>query len=322
MPPRYVSLPVVTTTAVAEPLSTLVPRNAMLVSSRVAVLAGSLPLCNFSTGKLSPVSDPWMMNRSFAATIRTSPGIMSPAASLTTSPGTSPETAISWGVPSRKAVAVTEIIALSLAAALSAFASWMSLRLTPRAIIRHMTIPARESPVAKEIVASAASRRTSGLSTACQSSLPIPTRWFFARTLGPCSARSAADSTTSGETRIGEDRRCLYEGSVLGRTAFEGLATLTPSRRGVHPMATEHPDGEDRRGSHSADRGEGGRRGEQSEGRPAHAQHGVAIRLTSGVASGSGRGAGAPGILRRLRRRALGRSGGSRRRTGGGERRG
>ena len=42
MPPRYVSFPVATTTAVAEPLSTLVPRNAMLVSSIGAVVAACL----------------------------------------------------------------------------------------------------------------------------------------------------------------------------------------------------------------------------------------------------------------------------------------
>ncbi len=108
--------------------------------------------------------------------MRTSPGIMSPAASFTTSPGTSCETATSRGVPSRTTVAVTEIMALSLAAALSALASWMSFSPTPNAIISDMTIPARTSPVANEMVASTASRITSGLITACQSSLPIPAR--------------------------------------------------------------------------------------------------------------------------------------------------
>ena len=55
--------------------------------------------------------------------MRTSAGIMSPAASTTMSPGTSCETAISRGLPSRITVAVTEIMAFSLAAALSALAS-------------------------------------------------------------------------------------------------------------------------------------------------------------------------------------------------------
>ena len=43
----------------------------------------------FSTGMDSPVSVAWMTNRSLAERSRTSPGIMSPAESLTTSPGTS-----------------------------------------------------------------------------------------------------------------------------------------------------------------------------------------------------------------------------------------
>ena len=47
------------------------------------------PTSNFSTGNDSPVREPWMTNRSLAETIRTSAGIMSPAASFTTSPGTS-----------------------------------------------------------------------------------------------------------------------------------------------------------------------------------------------------------------------------------------
>ena len=81
----------------AEPLSTLVPRNAMLVSSIGAVVAAFFSTSNFSTGKLSPVSEPWMTNRSLAWTMRTSPGIMSPAASWTTSPGTRCATAISCG---------------------------------------------------------------------------------------------------------------------------------------------------------------------------------------------------------------------------------
>ena len=165
-----------TTTAVAEPLSTLVPRNAMLVSSMGAVVAAFFSTSNFSTGKLSPVSEPWVTNKSLASMMRTSPGIMSPAASFTTSPGTSCDTATSRGVPSRTTVAVTEIMALSLAAALSALASWMSFSPTPNAIISDMTIPARISPVANEMVASTASRITSGLITACQSSLPIPAR--------------------------------------------------------------------------------------------------------------------------------------------------
>ena len=100
-------------------------------------------------------------------------------------------------------VAVTEIMALSLAAALSALASWMSFSPTPRAIMSDIMVPARKSPVAKETLAKTASRITSGLSTACQSSLPIPARWSLASTFGPCSAsRVWASSAVNPAGRV------------------------------------------------------------------------------------------------------------------------
>ena len=142
---------------------------------------------NFSTGKLSPVSEPWITNRSLAWTTRTSPGIMSPAVSWTTSPGTRCETAISWAAPSRSTVAFTEIIALSFAAALLALASWISRRPTLSAIMSSIIVAARASPVANDTAASTASRITSGLRTARQTRVRIPGRWSLARTFCPCS---------------------------------------------------------------------------------------------------------------------------------------
>ena len=60
-------MPVATTTAVAEPLSTLVPRNAIAgqLDRRPSPAAAFSASC-FSTGKLSPVSEPWITNRSLA----------------------------------------------------------------------------------------------------------------------------------------------------------------------------------------------------------------------------------------------------------------
>src|SRR5665213_47065 len=121
--PKYVCAPVVTTTAVAAPLSTLVPRKQRFVCSMDWTLVRESLASVFSTGNDSPVSVAWMMNKSFEVSSRTSPGIMSPAESFTTSPGTSSLSGISFGWPSRNTVAVTLIIALSLAAALSAFVS-------------------------------------------------------------------------------------------------------------------------------------------------------------------------------------------------------
>jgi len=60
----------------------------MFLSSTGEFAAFGSASWNFSTGSDSPVSVPWLTNRSFADRIRTSPGIMSPADRLMMSPGT------------------------------------------------------------------------------------------------------------------------------------------------------------------------------------------------------------------------------------------
>ena len=61
-----------TTTAVAVPLSTLVPRKQMLFSSSSGLLVVGFPgSSNFSTGKDSPVRLAWMMNKSLQDSMRT-----------------------------------------------------------------------------------------------------------------------------------------------------------------------------------------------------------------------------------------------------------
>ena len=64
---------------------------------------------------------------------------MSPAESFTMSPGTSCWSGISLGWPSRTTVAVTLIIALSLAAAVSALVSWTNRSDMPSTTISSIT---------------------------------------------------------------------------------------------------------------------------------------------------------------------------------------
>ena len=78
------------------------------------------------------------------------------------SPGTRSRRGISCGLPSRTTVAVTWIIALSFAAAAPARASCRNRSVTLSTIMPAMTLPARGSPVAKEIDDRTASRMTSG----------------------------------------------------------------------------------------------------------------------------------------------------------------
>ena len=112
-----------TTTAVAMPLWTLVPMKQVFFSSVGKFSCSVLRSETFSTGSASPVRLPSLTKRSFNDSSRTSPGIMSPAASLMMSPGTKSRRGISLAAPSRIAVAVTWIMALSFSAAASARAS-------------------------------------------------------------------------------------------------------------------------------------------------------------------------------------------------------
>ena len=178
-----------TTTAVAVPLSTLVPMKQMFLSSvgELAVLgSGSW---NFSTGNDSPVRLPWLTKRSLEESTRTSPGIMSPADSLMMSPGTRSRSGISFAAPSRTTVAVTWIMAFSFAAAASARASCRKRSPTLSTTMAAITVPARASPVAKEIAESVASRITSGLRMIFSRRMNQPCRRSCATSFGPACAR-------------------------------------------------------------------------------------------------------------------------------------
>src|SRR5450759_2362197 len=80
----------------------------------------------------------------------------------TISPGTSILSDTSPSLPLRTTVAVLLTIAWSFSAALSARISWTKRNTTPRTTITKMTTVARRSPVRKEIMPSARSRRTNG----------------------------------------------------------------------------------------------------------------------------------------------------------------
>ena len=78
------------TTAVAVPLTTLVPRKPTLGSSSGPRSAASRTApADFSTGSDSPVRIDWLTNRSLAERRMTSAGTMSPADRWMMSPGTS-----------------------------------------------------------------------------------------------------------------------------------------------------------------------------------------------------------------------------------------
>ena len=201
---------------------------------------------NFSTGSDSPVSAPWLTKRSFAERTRTSPGIMSPAESLTISPGTRSLSGSSLALPSRITVAVTWIMAFSLAAAVSARASCTNRSEALSTTMHAITIPARASPVAKEIDERTASRITNGLRRMIRRRINQPRLRSCATSFGPpvrsrssasacvrpsgavCNEPSSASpsfpaaSRTAGETRMLWFFAFAAIGDASGDAAFFG----------------------------------------------------------------------------------------------------
>ena len=103
--PSMVEFPTASTSPLALPLTTLLPKNARFsISVKVRSSLTKAPV--FSTGSLSPVSADWLMNRSLACRIRTSAGTISPAERWTMSPATSSSMGSSSLRPSRSTQAV------------------------------------------------------------------------------------------------------------------------------------------------------------------------------------------------------------------------
>ena len=123
--PSSVSLPVVTTTPVARPDTTIVPENAMHSRSPTVALPETASVF-FSAGTDSPVSAASSVRRFFASTSRKSAGILSPNSSSTTSPGTSCSAGSMRVSPPRTVRASAESMLRIESSAFSALPSWMN----------------------------------------------------------------------------------------------------------------------------------------------------------------------------------------------------
>ena len=115
--PSTVSAPTATTTALALPLTTLLPIKARFAVS-VRDRLFSAGAASFSTGSLSPVSADWLTNRSLALSILRSAGIMSPADRQTRSPTAISSMGISVLTPARSTHDVVCIMLPSFSATL------------------------------------------------------------------------------------------------------------------------------------------------------------------------------------------------------------
>lgn len=150
------------------------------------------------------------------------------------SPGTRSRRGSSRALPSRTTVAVTWIMAFSFAAAASARASWRKRKAALSTTIPAMTLPARGSPVAKEIEQSTASRITRGLRRMIRSRRNQPRRRSCATTFGPVfRARPSASASVRPSLAVRSERsssspslpaasRTAGETWILGSFAFGG----------------------------------------------------------------------------------------------------
>ena len=133
--PKYVCAPVATMTAVAAPLSTLVPRKQMFVCSMDETFGARVarvmffPPAGFAGER--GLDDEQILRREQPHVA----GNHVAGRKFHHVAGHQSLSGISFGCPSRTTVAVTLIIALSLAAALSAFVSCTNRNETPRTTI-------------------------------------------------------------------------------------------------------------------------------------------------------------------------------------------
>lgn len=163
------------TTAVAEPLTTLVPMKSSTSRSKALRPSGSCSSANFSTGSDSPVIAAWLTNRSLACSTRQSAGIMSPADRRTTSPGTrsrmGSSVRLAWAavpgaapvVAGRSTPAVLATMSLSRSAARPERASCTKRSPVDSSTIAPMTPAARSSDPSQDTAASSVSSRLNGL---------------------------------------------------------------------------------------------------------------------------------------------------------------
>ena len=138
--PKYVSLPVDSTTPIAVPEDTEVPIKHKFEHSRADVTLLAINVLSFSTGSDSPVSDDWVINKSFADIILISAGIISPAAKLIISPGKISSIEISLKIPFLLTAIVVLIICFNFSLALLDLPSWKK-RIKPDIKIIAVIIP-------------------------------------------------------------------------------------------------------------------------------------------------------------------------------------
>ena len=186
-----------------------------------AASAASTP-GSFSAGYVSPVSVASSAKRSFASSSRQSPGMMSPASNMTTSPGTTSSTWTSTGLPLRMTRASIWTMARSLATALLAPRSCQNPSRPLTATMLRMMMESVRSPRKILMIAAKIRMRIIGLLNCVSSRRRVVVLRLAARVLGPYVSRrleaSPADSplgllpTTSKTSELGRLQKASSPG--------------------------------------------------------------------------------------------------------------
>ena len=231
MAPNSVLAPVSTTTAVAVPLTTCVPRYTAFMRCASGASGALVPAC-FSAGYDSPVSAAWSTKRSFASSSRASPGMFAPAARWTMSPGTTCSRGMSRVRPERVTMEVVWIIASSRWTAVDARCSCQKPRSALAPKIPRMMPPSARSPSASDSVAATSNRIAIGLLNCAPSSRSATRSARGAATLGPW--RASRRAASSSLMPVGEDE---------SRASSESVGTLQNAPAPVALIPTAGPPG-------------------------------------------------------------------------------
>ena len=206
-----VASPVATTTHVAVPLRTLVPRKTQLVRADIGVDAGIAPGC-FWTGKLSPVNADSLTNRSPASSTTASAGTRLPALNFTRSPTTTAVRAIDASRPSRRTTAPVCTRARRAATARSARYSRRYPTATVARTMASTMVASLHSRATAEMVEAKISSQSNGLRICRRRTRDRDRTQWSRRSAGPDSRRRR--SASADERPAGFESSCVMSAAA------------------------------------------------------------------------------------------------------------
>ena len=240
--PNSLSLPMATTSAVALPETTWVPRKTKFVRLASGVAAGSTAT-DFSAGNVSPVSVASSANRSRDSSRRQSPGAVAPAERSTTSPGTMLASGSSTCAPSRSTFAFTSTSESSFSTAPAAPRSCQKPSRPLASTIARMIIASTLSCRKTEMRAAATSIRTIGLENCPSNSVKVSVRFFGTSRLPSLRSRRACASAEGSPAAVvpSRCRACSVDRVQNGGAPGSPAELTSPAPWRAEPIRSSKP---------------------------------------------------------------------------------